>query len=465
MVEASKEKERPIRSQPGQTLLVLSHKGDGLEGTKYDMIARVGHGPDRIVQTSLADTQPKSFAAEDLQRPGVDQVQAETAAAQAALQQLILAKTAKTQPKSFSAQRGTTQMLRYTPKNGEGERMVKVVEMPSDPLEPPKFKHKRIPRPPPSPPAPRLHSPPRKVTAEEQKAWHVPPCISSWKNPKGYTVPLDQRLAADGKLNTETSLNSRVSDLAEALFLAEKHNREEVEMRSKVERKVAEQDRRQRDEQLRLLAEKARDEARHITRELERAARKEERELQRHSPTNYSSSLGLTIRDREQIRKEYAYDLQRDLRLARLPPAQRTAVLQREADRDISEQIALGQHPAAATVSTGDSVFDERLFDRTAGIAAGYAGGEDDVYNLYDQPLFAATNALHMIYKPRAGAVDEDGADMKQTFRGRATFADPKSIDQEGPVQFEKAPVAKEDPFGVDQFLSEAKRGKRPRAD
>ena len=74
--------------------------------------------------------------------------------------------------------------------------MSEVVE---DPLEPPRFKHKKIPRGPPSPPPPVLRSPPRKATVAEQKEWMIPPCISNWKNNKGFTIPLDKRLAADGR--------------------------------------------------------------------------------------------------------------------------------------------------------------------------------------------------------------------------------------------------------------------------
>lgn len=44
-----------------------------------------------------------------------------------------------------------------------------------------------------------MHSPPRKVTVEEQREWKIPPSISNWKNPKGYVIPLDKRLAADGR--------------------------------------------------------------------------------------------------------------------------------------------------------------------------------------------------------------------------------------------------------------------------
>lgn len=44
--------------------------------------------------------------------------------------------------------------------------------------------NQKIPRGPPSPPAPVMHSPTRKVTVKEQKEWKIPPCISNWKNAK-----------------------------------------------------------------------------------------------------------------------------------------------------------------------------------------------------------------------------------------------------------------------------------------
>jgi hypothetical protein len=42
----------------------------------------------------------------------------------------------------------------------------------------------KIPRGPPSPPVPILHSPTRNVTIEEQQDWKIPPCVSNWKNAK-----------------------------------------------------------------------------------------------------------------------------------------------------------------------------------------------------------------------------------------------------------------------------------------
>ncbi len=44
-----------------------------------------------------------------------------------------------------------------------------------------------------------MHSPPRKITAQDMLDWKIPPCISNWKNAKGYTIPLEMRLKAQGQ--------------------------------------------------------------------------------------------------------------------------------------------------------------------------------------------------------------------------------------------------------------------------
>lgn len=62
-------------------------------------------------------------------------------------------------------------LFRYTPSqqgpsynSGAKQRIIRMIEVQRDPMEPPKFKiNSKIPRGPPSPPAPVLHSPPRKV--------------------------------------------------------------------------------------------------------------------------------------------------------------------------------------------------------------------------------------------------------------------------------------------------------------
>ena len=62
-----------------------------------------------------------------------------------------------------------------------------------------------------------MHSPTRKVTVKEQQDWKIPPCISNWKNAKGYTIPLDKRLAADGRGLQQNHINENFSKLAEVI--------------------------------------------------------------------------------------------------------------------------------------------------------------------------------------------------------------------------------------------------------
>lgn len=138
-----------------------------------------------------------------MERPSEDDVQATAERTKAALEKIVNGKIKAAQPKHVPDAQGKSSFIRYTPgqQNGQGlqQRIIKMSEVVEDPLEPPRFKHKKIPRGPPSPPPPVLRSPPRKATAAEQKEWMIPPCISNWKNNKGFTIPLDKRLAADGR--------------------------------------------------------------------------------------------------------------------------------------------------------------------------------------------------------------------------------------------------------------------------
>mmetsp|Transcript_6279 Transcript_6279/g.6217 ORF Transcript_6279/g.6217 Transcript_6279/m.6217 type:complete len:171 (+) Transcript_6279:33-545(+) len=73
------------------------------------------------------------------------------------------------------------------------QRVIKVVEVQKDPMEPPKFRHHKVPAPPSEPPPPVLRSPPKKLTKEDQAMWKIPPCVSNWKNAKGYVIPFSIR--------------------------------------------------------------------------------------------------------------------------------------------------------------------------------------------------------------------------------------------------------------------------------
>jgi SNW domain-containing protein 1 len=345
------------------------------------------------------------------------------------------------------------------------DRIMKIVERPRDPMEPPKFKHKKIPRGPPSPPPPVMHSPPRKLTAEDQEAWRIPPPVSNWKNPKGYTVPLDKRLAADGRGLQDVEINDKFAQFSEALFMADRHAREEVRQRAAMQQRLAEKERAQKEEHLRMLAQKARE---------ERAGGSGRRRSSRSRSGSYSESESGSdsedseVREREKARRERRAEEERKLRQSRMGAERRVQVLAREQNRDISEKIALG---LAKPTQSSEGMYDSRLFNQSSGFDSGF--NEDQAY---DKPLFAAQDAISSIYRPRATNDDDDEGDgdremsrIQKSSRfgealGRGAFKGTAEAEaaREGPVQFEKDAA---DPFNVDKFLSEvqesqsAKRG------
>merc|ERR1719276_483571 len=104
---------------------------------------------------------------------------------------------------------------------------------------PPKHQHKKAPRGPAEDPVPVLHAPPQKLTKAERAAWNVPACISNWKNTRGYTIPLDKRLAADGRgLRDDATINQNFATLSESLYVAERQAREEVRTRAAVQKRL-----------------------------------------------------------------------------------------------------------------------------------------------------------------------------------------------------------------------------------
>ncbi|KAK2451840.1 hypothetical protein P8452_14858 [Trifolium repens] len=142
----------------------------------------------------------------------------------AALEKIVNVRLSTAHPKNVPKHNYDVKYIKYRPSqqnvafnSGARERVISMVEMQVDPLEPPKFKHKRVPKASGSPPMPVMHSPPRPVTVKDQQDWKIPPCISNWKNPKGYTIPLDKRMAADGRGLHEVQINDNFAKLSEVL--------------------------------------------------------------------------------------------------------------------------------------------------------------------------------------------------------------------------------------------------------
>ncbi|KAF5233920.1 hypothetical protein FAUST_7882 [Fusarium austroamericanum] len=472
---------------------------------KYDAIARQGHTENRIIHTSFKDLIPLRQRADageiDLSRPDKESVEATTERTKNALAALVSGAVAAQKPKNVNiGQRKDPTFVRYTPANQMGDnskkqdRIMKIVERQRDPMEPPKFKHKKIPRGPPSPPPPVMHSPPRKLTAEDNEMWRIPPPVSNWKNPKGFTVPLDKRLAADGRGLQDLAISDKHAQFAEAVKMAERHAREEVQQRAMMQQRLAEKEKAQKEDNLRELAQKARAErsaagrgrrdsrGSHDSRD-SRDSRSRSRSYS-YSESDRSDSEDEEVRERVKARQEKQRDEERKLRQNRMGAERRAQVMAREQGRDISEKIALG---VAKPTQSKETMYDSRLFNQTSGFDSGI--NED---NPYDKPLFAAQDAMNSIYRPRVNVDDDDDAEagdremakIQKSSRfgealGKGTFKGAADAEaREGPVQFEKEAG---DPFNVDKFLSEvdqnsSKRGyglqdddsrqsKRPRVD
>lgn len=70
---------------------------------------------------------------------------------QAAMERLVNGKITADQPKTLPAQPGAPTYIKYTPSqqgpqynSGAGQRIIKMQDMPVDPMEPPKFRHKKV---------------------------------------------------------------------------------------------------------------------------------------------------------------------------------------------------------------------------------------------------------------------------------------------------------------------------------
>jgi SNW domain-containing protein 1 len=409
------------KSQGSSNALAVQVDGEGK--VKYDAIARQGHNDKRIVHASFKDLIPLRQRADageiNLERPSEEEVAASTERTKTALAALVTGAVAAQKPKNVNiGARKDPTFVRYTPANQMGDttkkndRIMKIVERQQDPMEPPKFKHKKIPRGPPSPPPPVMHSPPRKLTAEDQEAWKIPPPVSNWKNPKGYTVPLDKRLAADGRGLQDVTINDKFAQFAEALFTADRHAREEVKQRALMQQRLAEKEKAQKEEHLRMLAQKAREE-----RAAAGSGRRESR-TSRSRSGSYSDSYSERsdsedeeVREREEMRKEKRKEEERKLRQSRMGTERRIQMMAREQNRDISEKVALG---LAKPTQSSESMWDSRLFNQTSGFDSGF--NEDQPY---DKPLFAAQDAISSIYRPRQNMDDGDDEEAAESTMGK----------------------------------------------
>lgn len=326
-------------------------------------------------------------------------------------------------------------IVKYVPaQEGAQTRIIRMIEAQKDPLEPPRFKlNQKVPPPPPSPPAPVMHSPPRKLTADEHKQWKIAPCVSSWKNPRGYTVPLDKRCAlneAGGGL--PEAINPKFAQLAESLSIATRQHRLDLEERIKAEKLMAQKEKERNEERMRLLAQQAREERAAIQRGL---GHRRDYDDEEDDSIDHDE-----IRERETMRNQIHRDRVRNINMKSSAPGKRV-MSDRHESRDISEQIALG---IAKPNTIDQDVHDQRLYNESQGLNSGF--GEEDDYAVYDK-AWKSKASFSTNYRPSENLVREAREETKIS-------APESNSDPLAPIQFEKEV---EDVFNIESLLRNAR--------
>ena len=448
----------------------------------YDAIVKGGTNSDKKVYSRYEDLRGGEAKEEDVALPTEDEEQEAANKTQLALQKLLNDKNAMKNPSGSAMVNAETsknieektQFIKYTPRPdapgynpAAAQRVIQMVPAQVDPMMPPKHKHIKAPRGPAEDPVPVLHAPPQKLSKEERDKWNVPACISNWKNTRGYTIPLDKRLAADGRGLREHTINSNFATLSESLYVAEKQARQEVRMRVQVQKKLAIQEKDRREEELRRLANQARMERSGLASTSAAATASQDnssparagRVPNKDSGDDSDSDLDspprrqaretdedVAAKQREKLRLERRREREKELRQENNMELKKRKL---EAERDVSEKVALGVHTGTGG---GAGEVDSRLYNQTAGMDSGF--GADDEYNTYSKPLFDRQGVTSSsIYRPTRGETEHNADESYQKlvqgatskfqpakgFAGAEGGADIRAGPRSAPVQFEKS--------------------------
>lgn len=265
-VESSAVVAAPIAPQHGISK-TIALRTDESGRPDFSSVVKQGENATRIVHASRSALVEKSRDDFSLAFPSDESALEIQRRTQATLDARLSKKLAASHKTSHHREKDTApKFIKYTPANanpsqnsGSSTRIIKMMTAQVDPMEPPRFAQKKAPMNPPSPPVPVLHSPERKLSKEEAAEWKIPPVISNWKNARGYTVPLDKRLSADGR-GEPPPLSNRLAEFADALYHAERQARADVEKRAQLQRSASLRQKEAQESQLRDLAKRAREE-------------------------------------------------------------------------------------------------------------------------------------------------------------------------------------------------------------
>lgn len=249
-------------------------------------------------------------------------------------------------------------------------------------------------------------------------------------------MPLDKRCGLNSRSEPET-LNPKFAQLSETLYISTKLHREALEDQMKAEKLIGQKEKQKNEEKLRLLAQQARQERALV-----------QRGLGKDDDSDEEGADSEEVRERRRMREERHRERVRNVNVKANGSVERTK-FDRQRERDISEQIALGM----ARPNTQDNdVHDQRLYNQSQGLGAGF--GDEDDYAVYDK-AWKSQASFSVSYRPTLDTSAGDRQEAASDALKESREADDGNL---APIQFEKDV---EDVFNVESFLRNAKYNAR----
>ena len=343
--------------------------------------------------------------------------------------------------------------------NKSKSHLIKLVALPVDPLSNLKYKHHKIPLSYGDEKnfVPVLQEPAQKLSYEEQKKWKIPPCVNMSNNPKGLVIPLDIRLANDGRNLREYQANQNFAKFADILALTEKNVRKEIEDRNKIAQSIQIAAAMKKEQELREAAKQARQERKSLNNNNNTTSlmysldnddisnkNKKSNISEKDKESNYLKNKRKRSEDEDDYENEEKERKERnELRAIRKKEIEyeRRIEIQKKYEkegRDINDKVLLGQ----SNMINNNNVIDSRLYEQQGGIENVFEYNDD--CQVYDKPLFNEKNKLSNIYKTfnNSGGNNSKSLMSKIISQGGKVFnndIDAIHSRKEGPVQFEKS--------------------------
>lgn len=352
--------------------------------------------------------------------------------------------------------------------NNNNHKLINIRSMPSDPCEPIKFKHRRMQKEP-EPPVPVLRSPPKKLSAKTVRKWNVPPCMSNYKNQKGYTVPIEMRIMSDMRNNKDLKLSENFAKISDIINICEKESKLRIEERAKAKNSINLVNALKKEQELLIAAEAVRKQKlyNNLNSTVENSVIHDNKSTNNSNNcsiknlnnsnidlnSTYSKNVNNAVvlnnnlhinkkdnfisnkllnRKRSIEEVDFSVDKNKTNKLDQDVEDRNKlrAIIKKEVNktkykndknyldlgnkkRDISEIIALGY-------TTGQNnkidIIDSRLYNQTSGIDHGFK--DDEEYDLYDKPLFSSKNNLVKNFKNNNKYNDLDEEELKEYILG-----------------------------------------------